>query len=133
MSLATPLAPLVSKGYHYWPYSSSLGVFLVGVRNRIHHQVTMILRLATADNKLLLESHSLATIPGKPHASSVHSAAWYSVHARCVRSQAPAANGSRSYLHRSGPWPQPNYPGRGFWALPDGRATETDCARRLCQ
>src|SRR2546426_12505739 len=33
-----------------------------------------------------------------PHASCVHQLSL--VHARCVRSQAPTANGSRSYFHR---------------------------------
>src|SRR5437867_427688 len=66
MCLATPLAPLVSKGYHYWPYSSSLGVFLVGVRNRIHHQVSMILRLSTANENVVYKAPGELTTRDRP-------------------------------------------------------------------
>src|SRR5881396_3034805 len=38
--------------------------------------------------------------PLGPHASCVHEVSRYGVHARRVRSQAAAANGSRSYFHR---------------------------------
>src|SRR5438093_5089189 len=35
-----------------------------------------------------------------PSRMAGHEVSRYRVHARCVRSQAPAANGSRSYFHR---------------------------------
>src|SRR6266496_4174009 len=70
-----------------------------------HDKVSMNLRLATASENLLLGHQTLARIPGTARILRVRG---FVVHPRCVRSQAPAANGSRSYLRSGGPlWPQP--------------------------